>query len=54
MGLASIGYLAMGLIGNPHESGSIVYFVLLNIGQISAFLGSQSLIGQEAPKPDRG
>ena len=54
MGLASIGYLSLGLIGNPHEPGSIVSFVFLGIGQISAFLGSQSLIGQEAPKAERG
>ncbi|TLU56072.1 MAG: MFS transporter [Chlorobium sp.] len=54
MGLASIGYLSLGLIGNPHESGSIIFFVLLGIGQISSFLGAQSLIGQEAPKAERG
>jgi len=54
MGLAAVGYLSLGLIGNPHEPGSIVFFVLLGIGQISAFLGSQSLIGQEAPKAERG
>ena len=54
MGLASAGYLSLGLIGNPHEPGSILFFVLLGIGQISSFLGAQSLIGQEAPKAERG
>ncbi|NTW84164.1 MAG: MFS transporter [Chlorobiaceae bacterium] len=54
MGLASIGYLSLALIGNPHEPASILYFVLLGIGQISSFLGAQSLIGQEAPKAERG
>ena len=54
MALASVGYLSLGLIGNPHESGSIIFFVLLGIGQISSFLGAQSLIGQEAPKAERG
>jgi len=54
MGFASIGYLSLGLISNPHEPGSIISFILLGIGQISAFLGSQSLIGQEAPKAERG
>ena len=54
MGLASIGYLSLGLIGNPYEPGSILFFVLLGIGQISSFLGAQSLIGQEAPKAERG
>ncbi len=54
MGLASAGYLSLGLIGNPHEPASVIYFVLLGIGQISAFLGAQSLIGAEAPKAQRG
>jgi MFS family permease len=54
MGLAAIGYLSLALIGNPLETYSLVFFVLLGIGQISAFLGSQSLIGQEAPKEARG
>ena len=54
MGLAAAGYLSLMLIGNPLESWSSVFFVLLGIGQISAFLGSQSLIGQEAPKEARG
>ncbi|WP_076790713.1 MFS transporter [Chlorobium sp. KB01] len=54
MGLASVGYLSLGLVGNPHETGSIIFFILLGIGQISSFLGAQSLIGQEAPKAERG
>ena len=54
MGLAAIGYLSLVLIGNPLDPLSKVFFVLLGIGQISAFLGSQSLIGQEAPKEARG
>jgi MFS family permease len=54
MALASIGYLSLGLIGNPHEPSSTIFFVLLGIGQISSFLGAQSLIGQEAPKAERG
>jgi len=54
MMLASIGYLSLGLVGSPHEPASIIFFVLLGIGQISSFLGAQSLIGQEAPKAERG
>ena len=54
MGLACAGYLSLWLIGNPHEPGAIIFFILLGIGQISAFLGAQSLIGQEAPKAERG
>jgi MFS family permease len=54
MALASIGYLSLGLVGNPHQPASIIFFILLGIGQISSFLGAQSLIGQEAPKAERG
>ena len=54
MALASIGYLSLAFIGNPHEPASTIFFVLLGIGQISSFLGAQSLIGQEAPKAERG
>lgn len=54
MGLAAAGYLSLTLIGNPLDPGSSIFFVLLGIGQISAFLGSQSLIGQEAPRAARG
>jgi MFS family permease len=54
MGLAAAGYLSLVLIGNPLDSWSAIFFVLLGIGQISAFLGSQSLIGQEAPREARG
>lgn len=54
MGLAAAGYLSLMLIGNPLDPWSTIFFVLLGIGQISAFLGSQSLIGQEAPKESRG
>ena len=50
MALAAAGYLSLAMIGNPLETYSLIFFVLLGIGQISAFLGSQSLIGQEAPK----
>ncbi|TCD48637.1 MFS transporter [Chlorobium sp. N1] len=54
MGLATLGYLSLILIENPHEGYSTIFFVLLGIGQISSFLGAQSLIGQEAPKAERG
>lgn len=54
MGLAAAGYLSLTLIGNPLEPSSAIFFVLLGIGQISTFLASQSLIGQEAPPAERG
>jgi MFS family permease len=54
MFLASAGYLCMGLIDHPLESKNIPFFVLLGVGQISAFFASQALIGQEAPRAERG
>jgi MFS family permease len=54
MGLATVGYLGTMFIDDPTAPGAIPVLVLLGIGQISAFLGSATLIGQEAPKSKRG
>lgn len=54
MALATIGYLSMGLVTNPLDPVDLPLIFLLGIGQISAFLGSQSLVGQEAPIGERG
>jgi MFS family permease len=52
--LGAVGYCAMVLVGDPLESMAIPFFMLLGIGQISALLGSQTLIGKEAPEETRG
>jgi len=54
MTITAIAYGSMYLVNDPLASGSIGWFVLLGIGQISAFLGSTILIGQEAPIAKRG
>ena len=55
MALAAVGNLAVVLLANPLElPQSIIFFVLLGIGQMAVFLGGQSLIGQEAPVAKRG
>ena len=54
MGLATAGYMGTMFVSDPSASSAIPIFVLLGIGQISAFLGSQTLIGQEAPESKRG
>lgn len=54
MGLAALGNLALLLLDNPLASHGLIFFILLGIGQISVFLGGQSLIGQEAPPAQRG
>jgi MFS family permease len=54
MALAAIGYLGMGFVSDPTEAEAVPLVVLLGIGQISAFFGSQALVGQEAPIAERG
>lgn len=54
MGLASLGYLSMLLVRDPLADSALIWFVLLGIGQISAFFGATTLIGQEAPLDKRG
>lgn len=54
MALATVGYLAMGFVSNPLAPVDLPLILLLGIGQISAFIGSQSLVGQEAPIGERG
>ncbi len=54
MVLAAIGNLSMIWLVDPMPGSGLVFFILLGIGQISVYLGAQSLIGQEAPVAKRG
>jgi len=54
MFLAAVGYLAMILVDDPTQASARPLIILLGVGQISAFFGSQALIGQEAPLAERG
>ncbi len=54
MGLAAIGNFSLLLLDDPLGGNAIWFFVMLGIGQISVYLGAQSLIGQEAPTRERG
>lgn len=54
MGLAGLGYSAMGLVDVPLATENIPLFVLLAMGQGSAILASATLVGQEAPPRERG
>lgn len=54
MALAAAGFLFTDLVDDPLDSSNLGYFVLLGIGQISAFAAAATLIGQEAPKESRG
>lgn len=53
MGLGMLGYCALVLVENPLSPAAIPFFVLLGVGQISAFLGAQTIIGKEAPEAVR-
>lgn len=54
LGIATAAYLGLALVEDPLDRANLPFFVLLGIGQISAFLGSQTLIGKEAPAAQRG
>jgi len=55
MVLGAIGNFSLLLLDNPLAGGSaVIFFILIGIGQISVYLGAQSLIGQEAPTRQRG
>lgn len=51
--IAAVGYLGMGFVDNPLDRADLPLIILLGVGQMSAFLGSMSLLGQEAPKEGR-
>lgn len=52
--LGMAGYCGLFLVDDPLAPAAIPFFVLLGIGQISAFLGAQTVIGKEAPEAVRG
>jgi MFS family permease len=54
MMLGFLGYCALALVKDPLSAVAIPFFILLGIGQISAFLGAQTVIGKEAPEAVRG
>jgi MFS family permease len=54
MGLAAVGYIGIAFVPDPFGVWMYPAGALLGIGQISAVLASQTLIGQEAPAAYRG
>lgn len=54
MGIAAVGYLSLGFIGDPTQPIMYGAAVILGMGEINAVLAAQALIGQEAPKENRG
>ncbi|MFN5011399.1 MAG: MFS transporter, partial [Gammaproteobacteria bacterium] len=51
---AGSGYLAGGFVGDPTSEWITFVAVLLGMGQISAIIASQTVLGQEAPSAVRG
>ncbi len=54
MGLGAVGYCCMIFVKDPLAVATLPLFALLGIGQISAFLGAQTVIAKEAPAEMRG
>lgn len=54
MGSAAIGYSMMGFVEDPLAPAAVPFFLLLGMGQISAFFGATVLISHEAPRLKRG
>ncbi len=54
MSIAVVGFLSTLMIDDPLDRASLLWFGVLGIGQISAFLGATVLISSEAPARARG
>lgn len=54
MAIAGLGYIAGGFVGDPSSQWITLVAVLLGMGQISAIIASQTVLGQEAPQDVRG
>lgn len=54
MALAAIGYTALGLFGDPLSPSIYPFLILLGVGELSAILSGQALLGQQAPRDYRG
>ena len=53
--LAAIGYFTIGLVADPYETGTMMAATfVLGIGEISAVIAGNALLGQEAPAHIRG
>jgi len=54
LGIAAVGYLAMGLVADPFANSIFLFCILLGIGEISVIVSAGALLGQEAPEKIRG
>ena len=55
MALATIGYFAIGNVSDPYDMPVMMTATfILGVGEISAIIAGNSLLGQEAPQNIRG
>jgi MFS family permease len=54
MGLAAIGYISAAFVGDPASAFILPVALALGVGQLSAILSGQSLLGEQAPRDVRG
>ena len=55
MTLAAIGYFTIGLVDDPYDTGIMMTATfVLGIGEISAIIAGNALVGQESPADIRG
>jgi MFS family permease len=52
--VAGVGYIVGGFVGDPRSTAIVPVAILLGLGQISAIVASQTVLGQEAPRDVRG
>lgn len=54
LGMAAIGYTAMGLFADPFDGSMYILAILLGAGEVSVIVTAGSLLGQEAGWKKRG
>ena len=53
-GLAAASYLLLGQVDDPFASGFIPVVLFVGIGEVSVIVATGALLGQEAPRGERG
>jgi MFS family permease len=54
MGVAGVGYIVGGFVGDPGNELIVPVAIVLGLGQVCAIIASQTVLGQEAPLDVRG
>jgi MFS family permease len=54
LALATTGYVLLGTVADPFGPGFVPIAVLVGMGEVSVIVASSALLGQEAPRDNRG